>query len=365
MADHATTNPRAALAVGELRAAARKIVPTPIFDYIDCGAGTGRTLRGNQRDLGRLALVPRCFRNVATPELRMSVFGRTFAAPLGFSPTAFHRLVHSEGEIATARASRSLGLPMISSCMSSIPLETVAEASGGADLWLQTYLFKDRGITLELLDRAERAGYGAVVVTAGCPVPGHRPRNIRNRFSLPPDVGAANFPRVDRVDFNNPVHSVGVELDPSSTWQDLGWLRSKSKLPVVVKGIMSARDVPALVDLDLAGVMVSNHGGRQLDGALSTIRALGRVVEAVAGRMPVFIDGGFRTGVDALKALILGATGVFLGRPILWALAAGGQAGIEDSMNLLVEDLRRAMQLAGCPDLASARPDAAHLLEFT
>jgi isopentenyl diphosphate isomerase/L-lactate dehydrogenase-like FMN-dependent dehydrogenase len=252
---------------------------------------------------------------------------------------------------------------MIASAMSSIALEEIAVQSGHENLWLQIYIFKDRELTGALVARAERAGFKAIVVTLGCPVPGRRDRNVRNRFRLPADVSAANFAQGDRVDFNNPIHSVaGAELDPSLTWRDLEWLRGVTSLPIIVKGVMNPRDVAPVLDLHLSGIMVSNHGGRQLDTTVSTIRILPEIAGAVAGRVPLFVDSGFRRGTDVLKAIALGADGVFLGRPVMWALAVGGEAGVTDAINLLVEELRIAMQLAGCASIADVRRDATHLL---
>jgi len=218
-------------------------------------------------------------------------------------------------------------------------------------------------LTRQLVERAEQAGFKAIVVSLGCPVPGKRDRNIRVGFRLPDEVTAANFERSDRIDFNNPIHSVaGAELDPSLTWRDIAWLRGVTALPIIAKGLMSPLDVPPALELQLSAIMVSNHGGRQLDTTASTISVLPEIAEAVAGRVPLFVDSGFRRGTDVLKALALGADGVFLGRPVMWALAAGGEPGVVAAANLLLEELRVAMQLAGCPGIAQARRDAPYLL---
>jgi isopentenyl diphosphate isomerase/L-lactate dehydrogenase-like FMN-dependent dehydrogenase len=353
----------APVALEDYRALARASLPRDIFDYIDSGAADEITCSANRRDLDALALLPFSLRDVSTPTVSMHVLGRSFPVPVGFSPTAFHRLVHPEGEVATARAAKALAVPMIVSAMSSISLEDVAAQSSHEDLWMHTYIFKDREVTTQLIARAERAGYKAVVVTVGCPVPGQRDRNIRNRFRLPSTVVAANFEHCSRIDFNNPIHSIaGADLDPSLTWRDLAWLQTVTRLPIIVKGIMNPRDVPPVLDLQLAGLVVSNHGGRQLDTTTSTIRILADIAEAVGGRVPLFIDSGFRRGTDVLKALALGADGVFLGRPVLWALAYAGESGITAAVNMLLEELRIAMQLAGCASVAEARREATHLL---
>ena len=356
----------APVSLEDYRLLARAGLPPELFDYIDGGAGDEVTRRANREDLDRLALLPFSLRDVSAPDASLEVLGRSLPFPLGFAPTAFHRLAHAEGEIATARAEREVGLPMIVSAMSSIAIEEVAAGSGHTDLWLQTYIFRDRQLTRDLLRRAECADYKAVVVTLGCPAPGKRDRNLRNRFVLPDGVTAANFGRSSGIDHNNPIHSVaGAELDPSLTWRDLDWLRTETALPVIAKGLMNPRDVDAAAKLGLDGIIVSNHGGRQLDTTASTIRVLPDIVEAAAGRLPVFVDGGFRRGTDLLKALALGADCVFLGRPVLWSLAAAGEAGVAAMTRLIADELVLAMQLAGCPTVAQARRDSPYLLRWT
>jgi 4-hydroxymandelate oxidase len=350
------------VALEDYRTLAHAAIPPDVFSYIDSGAGDEVTCRANRRDLDELAILPLCLRDVSQPTLELHALGCTFRSPIGFSPTAFHRLVHPEGEVATARAAKTLGVPMIVSAMSSVALEDVAEQSGNDNLWLQIYIFKDREVTRQLVERAERASVKAIVVSLGCPVPGKRDRTIRSGFRLPADVSAANFDRSDRVDLNNPIHSVaGAELDASVTWLDIEWLRKITTLPIVAKGVMNPRDVAPALELELSGVMVSNHGGRQLDTTSSTISVLPQIVAAVAGRIPLFVDSGFRRGTDVFKALALGADAVFLGRPVMWALAVGGEAGVTAAINLLVDELRTTMQLAGCAGLADARRDAPHL----
>jgi (S)-2-hydroxy-acid oxidase/4-hydroxymandelate oxidase len=350
------------VALEDYRTLARALLPPAVFDYIDAAAGDEITHRANRRDLDDLALLPLSMRDVSAPELAIHVLGRSFRFPIGFSPTAFHRLVHPDGEVATARAAKTLGIPMIVSCMSSIALEDIAGQSGNDELWLQIYIFKDRQLTRELVERAERAGFRAIAVSLGCPVPGKRDRNLRSGSPAPAEVAAANFVSSDRLDLSNPIHSVAAELDPSLTWRDIAWLRDHTALPIIAKGLMNPRDVAAALERELSGIMVSNHGGRQLDTTASTISVLPEIAEAVAGRVPLFVDSGFRRGTDVLKALALGADGVFLGRPVLWALAAGGDTGVAAATRLLVDELRMAMQLAGCPGIAEARRDAPDLL---
>ena len=276
---------------------------------------------------------------------------------------AFHRLVHERGEISTANAARTLNIPMIVSSMSSIALEDVAGSSGNENLWFQTYIFKDRELTRALVRRAEESGYKSIVVTIGCPVPGKRDKNIRNRFTLPENVIAANFKQRNIVVHNNPIHSVdGAELDPSLTWKDLEWLRCNTKLPIILKGIMNPLDVKPALDLQVSGLILSNHGGRQLDTTGSTIRILPEIAAAVSGRIPLLVDSGFRRGTDVLKAIALGADVVLLGRPVLWALALNGENGVVDAVNLLIEELRIAMQIAGCSSIDAIRKNSASIV---
>lgn len=347
----------------DFRALAQMRLPPDIFDYIDCGAGNEITRHANQCDLDNIRLRPLCLRDVAAPSLSIDLLGQAFCSPIGFSPTAFHRLVHADGEIATAKAAKTLGAPMIVSCMSSLTLEEVAKGSGNDNLWLQTYIFKDREVTLRLIQRAEHSGYKAIVVTLGCPVAGRRDKNIRNRFSLPQGIVAANFKQRDVVVHNNPIHSIeGAELDASLTWKDIEWLRGNVRLPIVLKGIMTPLDIPPALDLQIGGLIVSNHGGRQLDTTESTIRVLPEIAATVAGRLPLLVDSGFRRGTDILKALALGADAVFLGRPVLWALALGGEIGIIGAVNLLLEELRIAMQIAGCASIEEIRSNSLHII---
>jgi (S)-2-hydroxy-acid oxidase/4-hydroxymandelate oxidase len=352
-----------ALKIDDYRTLAKATLPRSIFDYIDGGAGDEVTRRANRHDLQGIRLRPLCLRDVGEIDLSSHLLGHQFRIPVGFSPTGLHRLVHDRGEVSAARAAGKLDLPMVVSSMSSIPLEEIARQSGNQNLWFQTYVFKDRGLTKDLIRRAEQAGYACIVVTLGCPVVGRREKNIRNRFVLPDGVTAANFGRTGMTVHNNPIHSAaGAELDPSVTRQDIAWLRDSTNLPIVLKGIMNSLDVPVALDLGAAGLVVSNHGGRQLDTTESTIRALPDIVAAVDGRVPVLVDGGFRRGTDVLKAIALGASAVLLGRPVMWALAVAGREGVIDAFSLLAEELRLAMQLVGCANFDHLRRDAAGIL---
>lgn len=337
-----------------------------VFEYIEGWAGDGLTYRANRADFDRLSLLPFAMRDVSRPELARAYLGRTSSLPLGFSPSAFHRLAHPLGEAASAHAAHANDIPMIVSAMSSVALEDIAAGAKGARLWLHVYLFKNRTVTQQLIERAHAAGFEAISLGLGCPALGKRYANLRNRFTLPEGVHAANFDCRDPADFNNPISALkDAEIDPSATWKDVHELCKATRLPVIGKGVMNVRDVAPALDAGLSGLMVSNHGGRQLDGTLSTIRALADIVDAVSGRVPVFLDGGVRRGTDALKALALGADAVFIGRPVLWALCAGGAQGVDGMVKMLADELRLALQLAGCASLAEARRETGSLLRWT
>lgn len=351
------------VSLNDFRTLAQAQLPPDIFEYIDCGACDEITKHNNRHDLDAIRLRPLCLRDVSEPRVSMQLFGQSFSLPIGFSPTAFHRLVHDGGEIATAKAARTLNVPMTVSCMASVALEQIAEQSGNTHLWLQTYLFKNREVTLSLLQRAERSGYKAIVVTLGCPVAGKRERNIRNRFSLPSGVVAANFKHNAVIVHNNPIHSVeGAELDPALTWRDLEWLRAHTHLPLILKGIMNPLDVAPALDLEVAGLVVSNHGGRQLDTTDSTIRALPEIAAAARGRIPLLVDSGFRRGTDVLKALALGADAVLVGSPVLWALTVAGETGVVSAVNILAQELCVAMQISGCASIDVIKQNSMHIL---
>jgi isopentenyl diphosphate isomerase/L-lactate dehydrogenase-like FMN-dependent dehydrogenase len=342
-----------------LREQARRVLPDAIFDYLDGGAGDEATVRANRGDFGACELLPLVMRDVSRPDLSTRLLGRDLPLPLGFSPTALHRLVHPDGEVASARGAHAAGLPLSISAMSSMAIEDVAGLSGHDNLWFQTYLFKDPAVAPALVARAEAAGCKAVMITAGCPVMGLRDRNLRNRFELPPTVAPAHFARMDHRDHNNPITSFhGAEIDPAAAWKDIASLAARTRLPVLVKGIMNPADVAPALDAGVAGLVVSNHGGRQLDTSASTISALPAIAAVVDGRVALLVDSGFRRGTDVLKALAFGADAVLLGRPLLWALAIAGASGVSEAIERIGTELRVAMQLAGCPTIASLRQNA-------
>ena len=335
---------------------ARAKVPRAIFDYIAGGAEDEVTLRRNREAFGRWALRPRVLRDVSKRDTKTVLLGERVSMPVCVAPTSFHALVHPEGEVATARGTAAAETILIASTVSTKPLEEIA-AAADAPRWFQLYVYKDRAVTEELVNRAVKAGYKALCLTADTPVLGRRERDERNAFTLPPGFGIANLkpagldgmPEVEQGSaFAQYVTDL---LDSSLTWDDVDWLKSISPLPLVVKGIMTAEDAVLAVDHGIAGIVVSNHGGRQLDSTLGSLDALPEVVAAVRGRIEVYLDGGIRRGTDVLKALALGAKAVFVGRRVVGGLALGGADGVRAVLDELRTELDTAMALAGCATL--------------
>jgi 4-hydroxymandelate oxidase len=299
---------------------------------------------------------------VSRRELATTLLGERLAMPIAVAPTAFHRLAHDDGELATVRGAGDAGTLFILSTLSNTAIEDVVAAATGP-VWFQLYVYKDRGATHALVQRAEAAGARALVVTVDAPLLGRRERDVRNGFALPPgleiaNLHAAGYARLPRASAESGLAAYVAELlDPTLTWDAIAWLRSVTSLPVLVKGIVRADDAARAVAAGAAGVVVSNHGGRQLDASPATIDVLARVVDAVAGRGEVLIDGGVRRGADVIKALALGARAVLVGRPVLWGLAAGGRAGVVAALAMLRRELDLAMALCGCPDVASITRD--------
>jgi 4-hydroxymandelate oxidase len=279
------------------------------------------------------------------------------------APTAFHKLAHKDGELASVRAAGDAGTVFILSTLSNTRVEDVV-AAATCPVWFQLYVYRDRGATEALVRRVETAGCKALVLTVDAPLLGRRERDVRNRFALPPELGIENMHGYETVE--KPAAESGLAayfaelIDPSLTWEAVSWLRSITELPVIIKGIVRADDAARAVAAGAAGIVVSNHGGRQLDASPATIEVLPRVVDAVGGRAEVYLDGGVRRGTDIVKAVALGARAVLVGRPVLWGLAAAGRAGVAAALGVLRRELDLAMALCGCPDIASITRDLVH-----
>lgn len=345
----------------DLEREAEERLPVMAWAYYAGGARDEVTLRENRAAYERLALRYRVLRDVSDRDLSTTLLGAELSMPILVAPTAFHRLACEGGEIATAAAAGSAGTVMILSTISTCAMEDVVVASGGP-VWFQLYVFRDRGATEELVRRAEAAGCEALVLTVDAQVWGVRERDVQHRFGLPDGVTLPNLSdamaRVDRVPEGSGLGAyVNALFDPTLCWDDLEWLAGITNLPVLVKGIVHPDDARQAVERGAAGVIVSNHGGRQLDTAPATIRVLPAVAGAVdraleyAGRdrsdFPVLVDGGIRRGTDVVKALALGADAVCVGRPILWGLATGGERGARRVLDMLRDELDGAIALCG------------------
>lgn len=351
-----------ALNLFELETLARKKLPQSAHGYYASGAGDEVTLRENRAAFERIKVHYRVLVDVSWRNLSTTLFGQPIAMPILIAPTAFHKLAHPDGELATVRAAGKTGTIMVLSSLSTTLVEEVLKVASGP-VWFQLYINKDRGFTRELVARVEAAGCQALMLTVDTPEWGRRERDVRNKFHLPPALAAVNL-----LPSNTRGEVIGQSgagmgqafawmLDASVTWKDVDWLRSLTKLPVILKGICRAEDAKRAVENGVGGIVVSNHGGRQMDTAPATIDVLPRCADAVEGRVPILLDGGVRRGLDVLKAIASGASAVQVGRPVLWGLAAGGQEGVEFALGLLRQELDLAMALAGCSDLKTITRD--------
>lgn len=346
----------------EVEAQARERLSAQTFDYYAGGANDEVTLHANRRAFEELAIRYRVMVDVSRRELGTTLLGRAVPAPIVVAPMAFQRLAHSDGETATARGANALGIPMTLSTFATCSLEEVRAATEGP-LWFQLYVHRDRDITRELVRRVAAANFDALVLTVDVPEIGRRERDERNGFRLSADLRVANFkpevstPLQDDTAGSGLANFITGMRDSSLQWKDLEWLSELGGIPLLVKGLVRADDARRAVDHGAGGVIVSNHGGRQLDTAIASLRALPEVAAAVGDRTLVMMDGGVRRGTDILKALALGAHAVMVGRPVLWGLAVNGEAGVRRVLELLIAELDLAMALAGAPRLADITRD--------
>jgi 4-hydroxymandelate oxidase len=316
-----------------------------IWDYFQGGSEDEVTMQANRAAFARFYLRPRVLVDVNTIDMRTTVLGTPISMPVLVAPTASHKLAHPDGECATARGAGDAGTIMIVSTSATCSAAEVAEAAT-APLWFQLYSHHTLETTGLLVKRVEAAGYRAIVLTVDSPFLGRRERDLHNQFILGQHVSMANFSNKNASASPGARHLV-------DTWETVDWLRSVTTLPILLKGILTAEDARLATERGIDGIVVSNHGGRQLDGAIASLDALPEVVEAVAGRCEVYVDGGIRRGTDVLKALALGARAVLLGRSVLWGLAVNGQEGVRHVLELLRAELELAMALSGRPTLAS------------
>ncbi|KAF5296283.1 hypothetical protein FQR65_LT10279 [Abscondita terminalis] len=294
-----------------------------------------------------LRIRPRVLRDVADRDLSVSILGEKVPIPIGIAPTSKQKMAHPDGECATAKAAQEKGTIFILSTFSNTSIEEIAKTAPSAIKWLQLYVCKDREFSKQLIQRAENAGFKAIVITVDAQVPAIRYDNIRNNYSMPSHLKLPHFEGIEGT----------FTLNDSLTWKDLDWLRSFTKLPILLKGILTAEDAVKAADIGVAGIIVSNHGARQLDSVPATIEALPEIAKAVGNRIDVFVDGGFREGVDVFKALALGAKMVFVGRPILWGLSYDGQKGVKKVLDILENELDNALALSGCTSIKDMSQD--------
>jgi len=366
---------RKAANVDDLRKLAKRRLPIGVFDYIDGGAEDEITLRKNVEAYKKVSFKPRVLRNMANIDTSASLFGRRLAFPLVLAPTGFTRIAHSEGELAVVRAATRAGIPFTLSTMATRSIEECASvAESDTRLWFQIYTWKDRSVVKNLVERADAAGFEAVCLTVDTAVLGRRERDVRRGFTLPPEVGLGtiidgiknpgwtwDFLTADPIRFANVEGLTSIDgskavdlaehmksqFDPGLSWSDVEWLRSIWKGPILIKGIQTVEDALIAVDSGVEAIAISNHGGRQLDGAPAPFDLLPEVAEAVQNRLEIICDGGVRRGSDIVKAVSLGATAVMAGRPYLYALGACGERGVDHVLGLLHEGVERTMALTG------------------
>jgi len=353
----------------ELQERARESLTPEAYGYVAGGAGAERTMQANLDAFERWKIVPRMLRDVSARDLRTSVLATQMAAPLLLAPVGVQSIVHPEAELATAQAAAGLGLPFILSTAASHSIEQVAEAMGEGARWYQLYWPRERELAASFVARAEAAGYGAIVLTLDTWFLGWRPRDLQNAY-LPflKGEGVANY-------FSDPVFRAALQkppeqdlgaaighwayqfANPTVSWDDLAWLREQTSLPIVLKGIVHSDDALRAVDAGVDGLVVSNHGGRQVDGAIGALEALPGIRDAVGDGLAVLFDSGIRTGADVFKALALGADAACVGRPYMWGLALAGQAGVEQVLRCLLAELDLTLALSGYTAVAQADRD--------
>jgi isopentenyl diphosphate isomerase/L-lactate dehydrogenase-like FMN-dependent dehydrogenase len=343
----------------ELERRAEEALEPRAAAYVWAGAGTGDTMRANLEAFRRWRIVPRMLRDVAQRSLATTLLGTEMPAPVLLAPIGVHQILHEDAEVATAKAAASLGVPFVASSAASRTLEESAEAAPNCPRWFQLYWPNDPELAASFVSRAEAAGYGAIVLTVDTYIPGWKPRDLQEAW-LPflQGIGNANYledpvfraalDKTPEEDLGAAIgHYLSIYVNPSLTWDDLAWLRDRTSLPILIKGILHPDDARKAAETGADGVVVSNHGGRQVDGAIASLDALPAVVEAADGELAVLLDSGVRSGADVFKALALGADAVLLGRPYLWGLALGGQAGVETVLRMLLAELDLTLALSG------------------
>jgi L-lactate dehydrogenase (cytochrome) len=364
---------RKGVSVADLRRIARRRLPRGVFDYIDGGAEDERTLAANTAAFARVTFKPRVLRDVGTIDTSTTLLGRQLPMPLALSPTGFTRIANSEGELAVARAAERAGLPYTLSTLATRSIEEVAAVSSGSK-WFQVYVWRDRGLVKEMIDRAAAAGFEALMLTVDTAVLGRRERDARRGFTLPPKIGIGTmfdgavhpawtweFVRAEPIKFANVAgldvgdgssavslaEYINSQFDPALSWADVDWMRTVWSGPLIIKGIQTVVDARLAADIGVEAIALSNHGGRQLDSAPAPLDLVAPVADAVGDRVEVICDGGVRRGSDIVKAVALGARACTAGRAYLYGLGAAGERGVDHVLGLLADDMRRTMALIG------------------
>ncbi|CAN4104353.1 unnamed protein product [Withania somnifera] len=335
--------------VMEYEEIAKKKLPKMVYDYYASGAEDQWTLAENRNAFSRILFRPRILIDVSKIDMTTTVLGFKISMPIMIAPTAMQKMAHPEGEYATARAASAAGTIMTLSSWATSSVEEVASTGPGIRFF-QLYVYKDRNVVAQLVRRAEKAGFKAIALTVDTPRLGRREADIKNRFVLPPFLTLKNFEGLDLGKMDQLLYVAG-QVDRTLSWKDVQWLQTITSMPILVKGVLTAEDARLAVQAGAAGIIVSNHGARQLDYVPATISALEEVVKAAQGRVPVFLDGGVRRGTDVFKALALGASGIFIGRPVVFSLAAEGEAGIRKVLQMLRDEFELTMALSGCTSL--------------
>jgi len=357
---HGKTGHAALLKLDDFEPAAQAVLPRGIYDYIAGGAEDEATLRDNRDAFARYRFRFKILAAADRPDLSTEVLGQRFTMPVHLAPAAIQRMAHPEGEAAAYRAASDAGIAYCLSTLSSVSIEDLATAGSGVR-WFQLYMHAERAVSAAFVERAVEAGYSAILLTVDLARTGRRERDIRNAFSLPDGVSYANLEgrrRTATAEGPDPfARNVNANTNAALGWEDLEWLVAKTSLPVIVKGVVRADDARRAVEAGARGLVVSNHGGRQLDYAIASLDALPEVVQVVGGKVPVLVDGGVRRGTDVLKALCLGAAGVLIGRPYLYALAVGGAEGVRGMLEMLREEIALSMSLLGARRLSELSQD--------
>ncbi|XP_075978734.1 hydroxyacid oxidase [Anticarsia gemmatalis] len=352
------------VSVKDIEQAALSLLPKGARDYYKSGATDEQTLAENKLAFQRLRIRPKCLVGVERCDLRTRALGSEVSMPVGISPTAMQRMAHPEGELANARAAQEAGTIFTLSTIATSSIEEVAKAAPTATKWFQLYIYNDREVTRNLVRRAEIAGFKAIALTVDTPLFGIRRADVRNKFTLPPHLRLANFDghlstKIQSTDGGSGLNKYVENLfDKSLTWDEVKWLKSITSLPIIAKGVLRGDDAVKAIEAGCSAILVSNHGARQLDGVPASIEALPEIVEAVKGyNVEVYLDGGVLTGTDVFKAIALGAKMVFVGRPALWGLTVGGQAGVKRMLDIFRTELEYTLQIAGTPTIADITRD--------